>query len=80
MDLATFIAQARDKTDLSFRDLEKRAGDLNHAYIWRLSKGDHAPSVDTLKKLGIALSLNVREQKIFELLAKTDVDDVLYKV
>lgn len=82
MDLATFIAQARDRKNLSFRDLEKRAGDLNHAYIWRLEKGEQvAPSPSTLQKLGVALELTEREQRIFELLAKHSVDDdVLYRL
>jgi cyanate lyase len=81
MDLAAFIVQARDRKDLSFRDLEKRADDLNHAYIWRLAKGDQAaPSQDTIKKLGVALELTERQQRIFELLVKGPIDDALYGV
>ena len=83
MDLATFIAQARDRKSLSFRDLEKRAGELNHAYIWRLEKGEQgAPSAATVQKLGIALELTERQQRIFELLVKapTPIDDALYRV
>lgn len=81
MDLATFIAQARDRHGLSFRTLEKRAEDLSHAYIWRLAKGEKdAPSPATIQKLGTALELTDREQKIFELLVKTPVDDALYDI
>ena len=79
MDLPTFLAQARDRHSLSFRSLEKRADDLSHAYIWRLENGKKdAPSPATIQKLGMALQLSEREQKIFELLVKTSVDDVLY--
>jgi HTH-type transcriptional regulator, competence development regulator len=81
MDLATFIAQERDRKSLSFRDLEKRAEDLNHAYIWRLAKGDQAaPSPETIKKLGVALELTERKQRIFALLVKASIDDALYRV
>jgi transcriptional regulator with XRE-family HTH domain len=81
MDLATFIVRARDRKDLSFRDLEKRAEDLSHAYIWRLARGEHgAPSAATIQKLGAALELTERQQRIFELLTKTSIDDALYQV
>ena len=81
MDLATFIAQERDRKSLSFRDLEKRADDLNHAYIWRLAKGDQAaPSSETIKKLGVALELTERKQQIFALLVKAPINDALYRV
>lgn len=81
MDLATFIAQARDRKSLSFRDLEKRAGELNHAYIWRLEKGEQgAPSAATIQKLGAALELTERQQRIFEFLVKAPIDDALYRV
>lgn len=81
MDLATFIVQERDRKGISFRGLEKRADDLNHAYIWRLAKGDQvAPSLETVKKLGVALGLTERKQQIFELLVKTPIDDALYRV
>lgn len=79
MDLPTFLAQARERHSLSFRSLEKRADDLSHAYIWRLENGKKdAPSPATVEKLGAALELTKREQKIFELLVKTPVDDALY--
>lgn len=79
MGLAGFIAQAREKNGLSFRDLEKRAGDLNHAYIWRLEKGDRdTPSASTIEKLSQALLLDEREKQVFALLVKTPIDDVLY--
>lgn len=81
MDLRTFLAQARERRNLSFRSLEKRADDLSHAYIWRLEKGEKdAPSPATMQKLGSALQLTEREQQIFDLLVKTPVDDVLYGV
>ena len=81
MDLARFIAWARDRQGLSLRRLEKRAEDLNHAYIWRLEKGDReTPSTATVSKLSKALDLNEREQEIFLLLVKTDIDDALYQL
>jgi transcriptional regulator with XRE-family HTH domain len=81
MDLPTFLAQARERHSLSYRSLEKRADDLSHAYIWRLEKGEKgAPSPATIQKLSTALQLSEREQKIFELLVNTSVDDVLYNL
>jgi transcriptional regulator with XRE-family HTH domain len=81
MDLKRFIAEARERHGLSLRDLEKRADDLSHAYIWRLEKGDKdAPSAATVKKLGTALQLSERESRVFELLVRTPIDDVLYTI
>jgi transcriptional regulator with XRE-family HTH domain len=82
MDLAGFIASMRERQELSFRDLEKRAGDLDHAYIWRLEKGNkQAPSDDVVSRLGQALGLSYREAEIFKLLAKpVTVDDALYRL
>ncbi|SDA65563.1 Helix-turn-helix domain-containing protein [Pseudomonas sp. NFACC15-1] len=80
MDLAGFIASMRERKELSFRDLEKRAGDLDHAYIWRLEKGDRAaPSEDVVVRLSHALELDNRESDVFRLLAKSvTVDNALY--
>ncbi|ROM76178.1 transcriptional regulator [Pseudomonas brassicacearum] len=80
MDLAEFIATMRERKELSFRDLEKRAGDLDHAYIWRLEKGDRAaPSEDVVARLSQALELDDRECDVFKLLAKSiTVEDSLY--
>jgi transcriptional regulator with XRE-family HTH domain len=80
MDLAGFIATMRERKELSFRDLEKRAGDLDHAYIWRLEKGDRAaPSEDVVMRLSHALELDNREGDVFKLLAKSvNVEDSLY--
>ena len=80
MDLAGFIAAMRERKELSFRDLEKRAGDLDHAYIWRLEKGDRAaPSEEVVARLSHALELDDREGDVFKLLAKSvTVEDSLY--
>ncbi|EZI23936.1 MULTISPECIES: helix-turn-helix transcriptional regulator [Pseudomonas] len=80
MDLAGFIASMRERKELSFRDLEKRAGDLDHAYIWRLEKGDRAaPSEDVVVRLSHALELDNRESDVFRLLAKSvTVENALY--
>lgn len=80
MDLAGFIASMRERKELSFRELEKRAGDLDHAYIWRLEKGDRvAPSEDVVVRLSQALELDEREGEVFHLLAKSvNVDNALY--
>lgn len=81
MDLASFIATAREKKELSFRELERLAGDLDHAYIWRLEKGARdTPSSATVQKLSQALQLDEREHQIFELLVQTPIDDVLYQL
>lgn len=79
MDLAEFIASMRERKELSFRDMEKRA-DLDHAYIWRLEKGDRvAPSEDVVVRLSQALELDEREGEVFHLLAKSvTVDKALY--
>lgn len=80
MDLAGFIATMRERKELSFRDLERRAGDLDHAYIWRLEKGDRAsPSTEVITRLSHALELDDREEAVFKLLAKSViVEDSLY--
>ena len=80
MDLAGFIASMRERKELSFRDLEKRAGDLDHAYIWRLEKGDRAaPSEDVVVRLSHALELDNLESDVFRLLAKSvTVENALY--
>lgn len=82
MDLAGFIATMRERKELSFRDLEKRAGDLDHAYIWRLEKGDRAaPSGEVVDRLSHALELDEREVEVFKLLAKSvTVEDSLYRL
>lgn len=79
MDFGRYIAELRDKKRLSLRELEKRASDLNHVYIWRLEKGDRdAPSAATVEKLTKALELSVREHEIVSLLLKTEIDDQLF--
>lgn len=79
MEFGRYIAEIRDKKGFSLRELERRAGDLNHVYIWRLEKGDRdAPSDATVEKLSKALELTQREQEIVVLLLKTDIDDRLY--
>ena len=82
MDLAEFIATMRERKELSFRDLERRAGDLDHAYIWRLEKGDRAaPSDDVVTRLSHAFELDDRENEVFRLLAKSvTIDDALYRL
>ncbi len=82
MDLACYIATMRERKELSFRELEKRAGDLDHAYIWRLEKGDRvAPSEDVVSRLSRALELDDRECNVFRLLAKSvAIEDSLYRL
>ncbi len=82
MDLANFIATMRERKEMSFRDLEKRAEDLNHAYIWRLEKGDRvAPSEDVVTRLSHAFGLDERETSVFRLLAKSvTIEDSLYSL
>ncbi|WKV52621.1 helix-turn-helix domain-containing protein [Dickeya fangzhongdai] len=82
MDLADFIATMRERKQLSFRDLEKRSGNLDHAYIWRLEKGDRAaPSEDVVLRLSQALELNEREGCIFKLLANSiTIENSLYSL
>lgn len=82
MDLAGFIATMRERKELSFRDLERRAGDLDHAYIWRLEKGDRAaPSMEVVDRLSHALELDEREVEVFKLLARSvTVEDSLYRL
>lgn len=81
MNLANYIAQAREDHGLTLRQLESKAGDLDHAYIWRLEKGNKTkPSLEALNKLSTALKLNTREKSILVLLAKQEVDDSLYEL
>lgn len=81
MNLADFIREARARRGLNFRELEKKAEDLDHAYIWRLEKGDRTgPSSATIEKLSKALGLDEREQDIFKLLAENEIDDTLYEI
>lgn len=79
MDFGRYIAEVRERKGFSLRELEKRADDLNHVYIWRLEKGDRdAPSAETIAKLTNALELSQREREIVSLLLKSDIDDGLY--
>ncbi|QND80530.1 helix-turn-helix transcriptional regulator [Pseudoxanthomonas mexicana] len=81
MDFGTYIADLRDKKGFSLRELEKKAGDLNHVYIWRLEKGDRdAPSADTLDKLFKALEMSPREQELGRLLIRTEIHDELFRI
>ncbi|MDF1896685.1 helix-turn-helix domain-containing protein [Rahnella contaminans] len=82
MDLAAFIATMRERKQLSFRDLEKKSGDIDHAYIWRLEKGDRAaPSEDVILRLSHALELNERERNIFKLLSNSvNIENTLYSL
>jgi transcriptional regulator with XRE-family HTH domain len=76
MDLKTFLET--EKKGLSFRALEKRAGELDHAYIWHLVKGSkESPSEATVQKLAQALQLDVRQSQVLGQLAKGPVDDAL---
>lgn len=81
MDFGTYIAELREKKGFSLRELEKKAGDLSHVYIWRLEKGDRdAPSQEALDKLFKALELNPREQELGRLLIRTDMPDELFQI
>lgn len=82
MDLAGFIATMRERNQLSFRELEKKSGDIDHAYIWRLEKGDRAaPSADVIDRLSNALELNERERNIFKLLSNSvTIENTLYSL
>lgn len=81
MILADFIALARERQGLTLRQLESKAGDLDHAYIWRLEKGSRdKPSETVIEKLSKALQLDEREHKIFTLLAEREVDEALYHI
>lgn len=81
MNFGEFLKQARESRRLKFRELESAAEDLDHAYIWRLEKGDRSkPSPDTIEKLANALNLDQRERDIFALLARSEIDDTLYLI
>lgn len=81
VDFGTYIADLRERQGFSLRELEKHAGDLSHVYIWRLEKGDReTPSADTVDKLARALHATPRERQIAQLLAKTDIDDTLFRI
>lgn len=81
MTLAEFISRWRERRGLTLRQLETKAGDLDHAYIWRLEKGDRdKPSQETIERLASALKLTRREKDIFLLLARQEIEDSLYQV
>jgi HTH-type transcriptional regulator, competence development regulator len=82
VDFGTYIAELREKKGFSLRELEKKAGDLSHVYIWRLEKGDRdAPSAETLDKLGKALEVSEREWELALLLLKcNDINDDLFRI
>ena len=81
MKFADFLEKSRNNNELSFRELEAKSNDLDHAYIYRLAKGDKtSPSKETIHKLSSALSLTEREAQIFELLAEQDIDDALFEI
>lgn len=79
MDFGTFIAELRDKKGFSLRELERRAGELSHVYIWRLEKGSRdAPSQETLDKLSKALDVEDRDWELALLLLRTEIPDDLF--
>lgn len=81
MKFAEFLEESRNNNELSFRQLEARSDELDHAYIYRLAKGDKAsPSKKTVQKLVTALQLSEREADIFRLLAQQEIDDPLYDI
>lgn len=81
MDLAGFIAQMRQRNRQSLRDIERLSGGLDHAYVWRLEKGDKGmPSEATVDRLALALRLNVRQAQVLRLLTRTAVDDALCRL
>ena len=81
MNLAKFIAQAREQRGLTLRQLQEKADNLDHAYISRLEKGDRdKPSEATIEKLAKALQLNKREHQIFSLLSEREIDNALYTI
>lgn len=81
MDFGTYIAELREKKGFSLRELEKKAGELSHVYIWRLEKGDRdAPSQETMDKLFKALELDAREQELGRLLIRTEIPDELFQI
>lgn len=81
MDLAGFIAQMRQKNQQSYRDIERLSGGLDHAYVWRLEKGDKGmPSAATIDKLSLALRLSTRQMQVFQLLTRTPIEDSLCRL
>lgn len=81
MDFGTYIAELRERKGFSLRELEKRAGDVSHVYIWRLEKGDRdAPSAETLDKLSKALDVSEREWELALLLLRTEINDELFRI
>jgi HTH-type transcriptional regulator, competence development regulator len=81
MDLAGFIAQMRHNNRQSLRDIERLSGGLDHAYVWRLEKGDKGmPSAATIERLAQALRLSAREAQVLRLLAKTPIEDSLCRL
>ena len=79
VDFGTFIADLRDKKGFSLRELERRAGELSHVYIWRLEKGSReTPSQDTLEKLSKGLEIDDRDWELALLLLKTEIPDDLF--
>lgn len=79
MDLKDFISLKRETT--SFRQLEERADDLNHVYIWRLAAGERtSPSPETVEKLARALELTPRDAQILAVLSKAPMEDALYQL
>lgn len=81
VDFGTYIAELREKKGFSLRELEKKAGELSHVYIWRLEKGDRdAPSQETMDKLFKALELDAREQELGRLLIRTEIPDELFQI
>lgn len=81
MHFGTYIAELREKKGFSLRELERRAGDISHVYIWRLEKGDRdAPSAETLDKLSRALDVSEREWELALLLLRTEINDDLFRI
>lgn len=69
------LRHLRGQSKLSLRELGEQA-DLDHAYIYRLEKGDKiAPSADVTDRLARALQLTTRDREILEYVADRSETD-----
>jgi len=81
MNFSDYLKMAIQNNGLSFRQIESQSAGLDHAYIYRLAKGDKtSPSEETVKKLAKALRMTNRELNVLRLLSQQEIDDPLVDV
>lgn len=81
MKFGDFLKESREAQGFSsYRQLEDETK-IDHAYIWRLERGDNSnPSDNIINELSKTLRLTDRQKNIFKLLAEIEIPDPLFRL